>query len=166
MVSVDYANAYTEVLCIIKNLAKEDYNKIPKEYIDFFEANCNKDYDFKYDVTIPLNDQEILDDTKYILFGLFEKFGATETQKNKIAAFKKNYNKELEEQKRKKYNPSEIFNNESRDTLGNTSSDIVADASSNILADTSVENKSMIEYKEKNWIQKLFDKILKPFRKK
>ena len=36
-------------------------------------------------------EQDLLDDTKYILFGLFEKFGATELQKEKIKAFKNNY---------------------------------------------------------------------------
>ena len=39
-------NAYKEVLVILDNLIKEDYDKIPKEYIDFLTANCNNNYEF------------------------------------------------------------------------------------------------------------------------
>lgn len=51
----------------------------------------------------------MLDDTKYILFGLFEKFGATELQKEKIKAFRNNYYNQLEQEKSEKYNPNDIF---------------------------------------------------------
>ena len=109
MVKTNYADAYKEVLVIINNLIKEDYNKIPKEYIDFLETNCNNDYEFYYDTSKTFEEQDLLDDTKYILFGLFEKFGATELQKEKIKSFKNNYYNMLEEEKRKKYNPDNIF---------------------------------------------------------
>ena len=88
MVKTNYANAYKEVLVILNNLIKEDYDKIPKEYIEFLKSNCNNEYEFYYDNSKTFEEQELLDDTKYILFGLFEKFGATEVQKEKIKAFK------------------------------------------------------------------------------
>ena len=109
MVKTNYANAYKEVLVILENLIKEDHDKIPKEYIEFLTANYNNDYEFYYDYSKNFEEQELLDDTKYILFGLFEKFGATELQKEKIKAFKKScYNKQ-EEEKKVKYNPDNIF---------------------------------------------------------
>ena len=86
MVRTNYANAYKEVLVILDNFKKEDYNKIPKEYVEFLTANCNNDYEFYYDTSKTFEHQELLDDTKYILFGLFEKFGSTELQKEKIKA--------------------------------------------------------------------------------
>lgn len=104
MIKTDYANAYKEVLVILNNLTKEDYNKIPKEYIEFLESNCNKEYEFYYDKSKSFEEQELLDDTKYILFGLFEKFGATELQKEKIKAFKNSYYRKIEEEKKEKYN--------------------------------------------------------------
>ena len=109
MVKTNYANAYKEVLVILDNLIKEDYDKIPKEYIDFLTANCNNNYEFYYDTSKTFEEQELLDDTKYILFGLFEKFGATELQKEKIKNFKKNYYNKLEEEKRNLYNSENIF---------------------------------------------------------
>lgn len=149
MVNTSYADAYKEVLIIINNLVKEDYEKIPKEYIEFLETNCNNDYEFLYDTSKKIEEQDLLEDTKYILFGLFEKFGATEIQKAKIKSFKTNYNNKLEEQKREKYNYEYIFKNKQN----------------NFDTKTLEEKKEMIEYKEQRWYQKLFAKILKILKK-
>lgn len=111
MAQKNYANAYKEVLVIINMLIKKDYDKIPKEYIDFLQDNCNNEHVFEYDNSKSLEEQKLLDDTKYILFGLFEKFGATEKQKGAINAFRTAYNNRVEFEKRKKYNPDNIFNN-------------------------------------------------------
>ena len=112
MINTVYTNAYKEVLIVISNLVKEDYEKIPKEYIKFLKENCNNEYEFIYDTSKSFNEQELLDDTKYILFGLFEKYGATEIQKAKINAYKINYRNQLEKQKIEKYNSNDIFKNE------------------------------------------------------
>lgn len=112
MINTVYANAYKEVLIVVSNLVKEDYEKIPKEYIKFLKENCNNEYELIYDTSKSFNEQELLDDTKYILFGLFEKYGATEIQKAKINAYKINYRNQLEKQKIEKYNSNDIFKNE------------------------------------------------------
>ena len=149
MVKTNYANAYKEVLVILDNLIKEDYNKIPKEYIEFLTANCNNDYEFNYDNSKTFEEQELLDNTKYILFGLFEKFGATELQKEKIKSFRNNYYNQLEEEKREKYNVDDIFKN------ANKSQNIIKEMSE------STTNTSLVEYKEssftkfKNFILKI-----------
>ena len=116
MIKTNYANAYKEVLIILNNLIKEDYDKIPKEYIEFLIANCNNDYEFYYDNSKTFEEQDLLEDTKYILFGLFEKFGATESQKEKIKAFRNNYYNKLEQEKREKYNPDNIFKTKENNT--------------------------------------------------
>jgi len=116
MIKTNYANAYKEVLIILNNLIKEDYDKIPKEYIEFLIANCNNDYEFYYDNSKTFEEQDLLEDTKYILFGLFEKFGATESQKVKIKAFRNNYYNKLEQEKREKYNPDNIFKTKENNT--------------------------------------------------
>ena len=149
MVKTNYANAYKEVLIILDNLIKEDYDKIPKEYIEFLKSNCNNEYEFYYDNSKTFEEQELLDDTKYILFGLFEKFGATELQKEKIKAFKNNHYRKIEEEKREKHNVDDIFKN--------------ANKSQNIIKEISeiTSNTSLVEYKEssftkfKNFILKI-----------
>ena len=42
MISMEYANAYTEVLEILKFIPKTDYNKIPQDMIKVFSDNQNK----------------------------------------------------------------------------------------------------------------------------
>ena len=153
MVKTNYANAYKEVLVILDNLIKEDYDKIPKEYIEFLKSNCNNEYEFYYNTSKPFEEQKLLDDTKYILFGLFEKFGATELQKEKIKAFKNNHYRKIEEEKRKIYNPDNIFNNEKNNI------DIT-------ISKQQIEEKSLVENKKISWYQKLFLKILRIFRRK
>ena len=59
MADIQYANAYTEVLDILKYISKEDYEKIPKSKIKVFEENSNKNYSFKYDVDKTLEEQNI-----------------------------------------------------------------------------------------------------------
>lgn len=147
MSNINYENAYEEVLIVINNLIEQDYKKIPKEYIDFFEKNSNPNHIFIYDVSKPLSEQNVLDDTKYILFYLFEKFGATETQKGKIDAFKRNYYRKLEEQKRKEYNPDGIF--KGRQTNVNTQ----------------VSQKPMQLTVKQKWYQIIFSKIFKFIKK-
>ena len=138
MIGNNYEDAYKEVSVIINNLKKEDYDKIPKKYIDFFCKNANQNYYFKYD---------LLDDTKYILFGLFEEFGATDSQKMMIKNIRIDYNNKLEEEKRKKYNPDDIFKK-------------------NVYPNIAKENMQIVEYNEEKWYQKIIEKILKMFRKK
>lgn len=142
MVDTKYANAYKEVLVVLNHLAKEDSEKIPKEYIEFFETNCNNDYDFEYDSSKSFAEQDLLNDTKYILFGLFEKFGATEMQKTMIKAFRTSYYNKKEEEKRQKYNPDEIFKNKERN-----------------ISEEKPQSVELIEYKKERfwvrWINKI-----------
>lgn len=152
MVKTNYADAYKEVLVILDNLIKEDYDKIPKEYIEFLAANCNKDYEFYYDNSKTFEEQELLDDTKYILFGLFEKFGATELQKEKIKAFKNSYYIKKEEEKKEKYNV-DIF--QSRNSF-KQAHNIEENTNKNVVALT--ERKESI-------IKKIFNKIKRIFNR-
>ena len=146
MLNNNYANAYKEVLAVLNNLTKEDYEKIPNEYIDFFEKNCNNDYQFKYDVLKKFNEQVLLEETRYILFGIFERFGATEKQKNDIKNFKKYYYNKIEELKKEKYDADKLFENKQ-------------------VVNEKIEN-AIVEYKEKNIFETIIDKIKNFFRRR
>lgn len=149
MVKTNYANAYKEVLVVLNNLIKEDYNKIPKEYIEFLTENCNNDYDFFYDTSKTFEHQDLLDETKYILFGLFEKFGSSEMQKQKIRAFRNNYYQKIEEERKAKYN-TDIFKD--RNNYKQEKDNVITN------------EVSMVEYKD-SFIRRIINKIKRIFHR-
>ena len=81
MADIQYANAYTEVLDILKHISKEDYEKIPKSKIKVFEENCNKNYNFTYDENKTLDEQNVSEITKVIISILFRDYWATKEQR-------------------------------------------------------------------------------------
>ena len=97
MADIQYANAYTEVLDILKYISKEDYEKIPKSKIKVFEENSNKNYNFTYDESKTLEEQNVSEITKAIIAILFRDYWATKEQRYVI--IKKQ--QEIKEQKQK-----------------------------------------------------------------
>ena len=81
MADIQYANAYTEVLDILKHISKEDYEKIPKSKIKVFEENSNKNYNFTYDENKTLDEQNVSEITKVIIAILFRDYWATKEQR-------------------------------------------------------------------------------------
>ena len=90
MVNVEYANAYSEVLEILKFISKEDYNKIPANKIELFKLNSNKEYKFTYSPNKTLDEQNVSKRAKAIIGILFRDYWATEVQRDKIIRKKKN----------------------------------------------------------------------------
>ena len=109
MIDIKYANAYREVLEILKYIPIEDYNKIPKNKIEVFEANSNKEYEFIYNPNKTLDEQNVSEGGQAIIGLLFRDYWATEEQRNKIIAKQDHDRQEFEKEKRTQYNPDEIF---------------------------------------------------------
>lgn len=113
MIDEKYAKAYKEIIEILKYVNKEDVNKIPKEMLDMFEANKDKNYTFKVDITKSLEAQNISKEAKAILANIFRDYWATNYQKDKIIKKEMNERQLLEDNKREKYNPNNLFKNRS-----------------------------------------------------
>lgn len=145
MVDIQYANAYTEVLEILKNISQEDYNKVSKGKINLFEHNANKEYIFNYDSTKTLEEQNVSKTARAIIAILFRDYWATDEQRNKIKAFQNNKRHQIEEENRQKYN-TDIFKNRN-----NSAAEVINEQA---------ENMQLVEYKEN-----IFKKILRFFRK-
>lgn len=146
MENIEYANAYSEVLEILKNISKEDYEKVPSEKIDLFEKNANKNYNFQYNTNLTLDEQNVSKRAKAIIAILFRDYWATPEQREKILA-KQNYDRiQIEKDKQKQYDVDNIFKNKEKKV------------------ETVEDSVSMIEYKEsifakiKNWFKKTFKK--------
>ncbi len=141
MVNIKYANAYIEVLEILKYIPVEDYNKIPKNKIELFKTNANNRYIFKYNISKTLDEQNVSKITKGIIAILFRDYWATESQREKIIS-KQNYDRmEIEKEKQEKYKSNGIFKEKQ-----------INENSINI------ENTSIIEYKEALFL-KILNKI-------
>ena len=151
MVSVEYANAYSEVLEILKYISKEDYEKIPNSKIELFETNHNKEYIFKYNPNKTVDEQNVSKTAKAIIAILFRDYWATELQKEKIIT-KQNYDRmQLEEKKKERYNSDNIFKNNKKK--------IILDA-------TEQEQKlDLIEINNIKWYKKVWKFIIRFFSK-
>lgn len=134
MIKNTYAKAYTEVLEIISHLPSEEYAKIPKEEIDFYRNNMDKNYNFTINPKIDLSEQNISKEANAIIVNIFQDYFATEEQKIKIKEILK-LNKEKEEKaKREKYNPDSIFQKTNKN--------------SNVEISENNDETKLIEYKE------------------
>lgn len=120
-----YAKAYTEVLEIINHFSEDEHKKIPKEKIDFYEKNKDKEYDFKIDPNVDLAEQNISRKANAILVSLFRDYFATAKQKEILKNLLQQNQEKLEKEKYLKYNPDNIFN-KSYDNNINDSKDEVA----------------------------------------
>ncbi len=127
MVSEEYAIAYKEVNEILKYIPKDDYEKIPKVKINLFETLSKKDYEFTYNPDLTLDEQNVSRRAKAIIAILFRDYWATEEQRKKIIS-RQNYERNLiEEEKRKKYDPNNIFKNNVEEKIeSDTSAEDVA----------------------------------------
>ncbi len=149
MVDIKYANAYTEVLEILRYISVEDYNKIPKNKIELFETNANADYHFAYTPEKTLNEQNVSTIAKGIIAILFRDYWATDIQKEKIVT-KQNYDRRNIEKQKIEFNPNDIFNIKSV-------SDFKEPSNRNDIYNSNLP----IEVKKPNWLKKIIRKFTK-----
>lgn len=143
--------AYSEVIEILNHIPKEDYAKIPTEYIKFFEKEKDKNYYFIYNASQTLEAQSVSKEAKTIIAILFRDYWATDEQREKIIR-KQNYDRQKsEEEKRKLYNLDNMFRNTERITNSNIEKEKCVD---------------LIEIKHKRWYERFWRFVLKAFNKK
>ena len=104
-----YARAYTEVLEILNHIPEEEYNVIPKNEIEFYKSNCDKNYNYVYDESIDLKDQKISREANAVIVSIYMNYFANEKQKSVINEILKQNTIKNENEKREKYNPDNIF---------------------------------------------------------
>ncbi len=143
MMNDKYAKAYKEVYEIIKCFPEEEYNKIPKEKVQFYIDNMDKNYDFTIDPNIDLSEQNISKEASAIIVILFEDYFATEEQKKKIEEILELNERKAEIERRQKYNPDDIFKKDN-----------------NLNENNDIQTTALVEYKE-NFFTKFKNFILK-----
>lgn len=146
-----YSRACTEVLALLKYYLKDDdYNKIPKDVIAFYEKNKDINYEYKIDTSLTLEEQQISEKANAIIVTIFRDYFASETQKEKLERILINNDKVIEERKREQYNPNDIFKNNKIEEIEE---------------EQTIEDTQMIEYREENILNKIINKIKGFFEK-
>lgn len=111
MIDIKYANAFSEILEIVFNLTEQEYKKIPKKFLQFIEENSNPEYEFNYDSSKTLEEQNVLPETKIIIAIICRDFLVDKEEKERIIQKEKKELIDFEMQQREKYNPDKLFKN-------------------------------------------------------
>lgn len=151
MVAKELSEAAVEFNCILDNSSQEIIDKIPQKFIEFMKNIASTTYKFNYDKSKKLNEQDIKPETRGLISLVYQDYICSEDEKKDYILKCKNYEIKKEEELREKYNPDNVFKN--RKKLQNTMENEV------------VKENAIIEYKEKNFIQKIFDKIKQLFKR-
>ena len=155
MVDIQYANAYTEVLDILRYISKEDYEKIPKSKIKVFEQNSNKNYSFKYDVDKTLEEQNVSEIAKMIIAILCRDYWTTNEQRYIIIKKQREAREEQERQIRERIEQNRQIKEDSLKVI---------DVSSDLDLDLDYSRGTNLEiYKEENIFKRIISKIKEIF---
>lgn len=140
-----YREAFTEVNEILKYLSKDLINKIPKEFINNIKENISPSYEFKYDNTKGLNEQNLKQETRAILSVIYRDYICDEHIRKEI--IQKDRKEWLELEKNKEFGNIEVFKKKS------------------IESSKTKEDKSLQLIKKQNIIIKIIEKMRIIWRK-
>lgn len=149
----NYPYAFKEVCEILKNMNREDVEKIPNSYINMIKNNMDDNYEFILDNNTEFEKQELLKETKVILADIYLNYWADDEQKIRIKQ-KFKYDIMREEEKKIKNIYTDEFSNKNQklDSEEKTRNEINSDI-------------QMVECKKENIFTKFLNKIKKIFSK-
>ncbi|MBP3708075.1 MAG: hypothetical protein J6J36_05660 [Clostridia bacterium] len=152
-----YAKAYTEVLEILKHIPKDEYDRIPKTEIQFYESNCDKTYKFEYDDSLAVEKQKISREANIVIVALYMNYFASSRQKSIINEILKQNTIKEEQEKNEKYDINKIFEN-SKYAKKNVSNENKTQISENLPVE--------VNSKKENFIKRIINKIKSFFQSK
>ncbi len=160
----NYKKAYTEVLEIITYLSEDEAERIPANKLKFFMDNRDKNYNFKYDETIPFEENNIMFETKVIFVSLFKDYFATKKQKEKLEEILIKNETKRQELLKEKYSYENLFKN-SKNTENNVvikneeKPDKIQNNDDVYKAKQEVNEKSLITIEKNNIFKRIINKI-------
>ncbi|MBR3123909.1 MAG: hypothetical protein IKF42_00545, partial [Mogibacterium sp.] len=79
-----YANAYQEVLEVLKYVPEESVKKIPSQMLSMMISKANMSHGFRVDTELPFEQQSISEETKAIFANIYRDYWANDKQRKKI----------------------------------------------------------------------------------
>ena len=104
-----YKKACVELNEILNSLSEEQKSQIPENFKYNLIKNMDKNYKFSLDNSKGIFEQEIMIETEALLVEVYEKYLAPKEEKELWNKYNKICLNKIEEAKRKKYNPDDIF---------------------------------------------------------
>lgn len=144
-----YPKAYREVYEVLKNISKEDLEKIPQDIKETIENNMDIGYKYKLKENIDFEEQNLLQETKALLAIIYRDYWATDVERKRIIE-REQYDKRIfENELKERYNPDNIFKNRKVKEM-----------------ESCVQTQEIVKYKEKIFIRKVLEKIKRLFKRK
>lgn len=148
MVTKELSEAAVEFNSILEYTSEDLKNKIPKKFLDFLQSIQSKTYKFEYDKTKKLDEQKLKPKTRGLIALVYQDYICNEAEKEEYIQKSQKIIKQIEENKRKKYNPNDIFKDKKIEPVKDTTNAV-----------------EIVEYKE-SVIKRIINKIKNIFTKK
>ena len=149
MITKEFAEASAELVEILNYLPKSEVEKIPLKLRKFFQKVANPNYIVRIDPYKSLEQQKIKEKTKDLITVIYRNYWCNEEQRKLLDVKLIENDKKYEEKLREKYNPDNLFKNKTIEKHNDKQ-----------------DTQALVEYKEKSFIQKVFDKIKNLFKRK
>ena len=146
----EYREAFSEVEKIINLMPPNLANRIPVGFKQIIETEKSKTY--RPNIIEPIEKCELKNETTIILAVIYRDFLCSKEERANLIERDTNDLAKFEKELREKYNPDNIFKN--RNTTKYSQEE------------NQTEQMAVVKYKEKNFLQKLFDKIKHIFKRK
>lgn len=148
MVTKELSEAAVEFNSILEYTSEDLKNKIPKKFLDFLQSIQSETYKFEYDKTKKLDEQKLKPKTRGLIALVYQDYICNDAEKEEYIQKSQKIIQQIEENKREKYNPNDIFKDKKIDNDKDTTNTV-----------------EIAEYK-KSIIKKIINKIKNIFTKK
>lgn len=148
MVTKELSEAAVEFNRILEYTSEDLKNKIPKKFLDFLQSIQSETYKFEYDKTKKLDEQKLKPKTRGLIALVYQDYICNDTEKEEYIQKSQKLIKQIEESKREKYNPNDIFKDKKIENDRDTTNTV-----------------EIVEYKE-SVIKRIIRKIKNIFTKK
>lgn len=145
-----YAEAYAEVIDIMEHMDKTLVSKIPPQMIALLTKNASKKYKVELDYTKSLKEMDLNQKTSAVLTLIFINYLCAPEKKEEYINRLNENEKKYQEELNKKYSYENLFCSKES---------IEKDFKPEEIPEVDDSNTKMIEYKEKNILDKIFEKI-------
>lgn len=141
--------AYTEICAVLQNMPDEYVKKIPEKIIKLFQSERLEDYEVNINKSNPL-DKKCLSKKTMVLIAIlnYQYWCPNKKVKNDLYKQYLSNDEKYEKEIREKYNKDNLFINKGTKK------------------DATKEERGLVKYKEKTFIQILFEKIQRAFKRK